>query len=168
VRFLSEIGGIAALLQDVRANPGMLNDEYSCLLLDPRLLDLPTKQAWLSWSLQQMVDGAGAAQLDLVCQRDNMLGGLCVMLGVDEATGALLSGEDAPQPSAIGVRFAGENGAGDGLRREWFDGIVSEMLDPARGLFIGKDGGLSLAPNPHSARDCQCRPSPVLCAAGAD
>ena len=40
------------------------------------------------------------------------------------------------------------------------------MLDPARGLFIGKDGGLSLAPNPHSARDCQCRPSPVLCALG--
>jgi hypothetical protein len=65
-------------------------------------------------------------------------------------------------------RIEGENGTGDGLRREWFDGIVSEMLDPARGLFIGKDGGLSLAPNPHSARDCQCRPSPVLCAAGAD
>ncbi len=74
-----------------------------------------------------------------------------MMLGVDEATGALLSGEDAPQPSAIGVRFAGENGAGDGLRREWFDGIVLEMLDPARGLFISKDGGRNLVPNPHSA-----------------
>jgi E3 ubiquitin-protein ligase HACE1 len=73
------------------------------------------------------------------------------MLGVNEATGELLSGDDAPQPSAIGVRFEGENGTGDGLRREWFDGIVSEMLDLTRGLFISKDGGRSLVPNPHSA-----------------
>ena len=101
--------------------------------------------------MKQKVDGAGAAQLELVCRRDDMLDGLCVMLGVDEATGELLRGEDAPQPSAIDVHFAGENGIGAGLRREWFDGIVSEMLDPSRGLFISKDGGRSLVPNPHSA-----------------
>jgi hypothetical protein len=136
--------------------------------LEPTLLDLPTKQAWLSWSLEQTVDGAGAEQLELVCRRSHMLQGLCGMLGVNETSGELLRGEDAPQPAAIDVRFEGENGTGDGLRREWFDGIVSEMLDPARGLFIGKDGGRSLVPIPHSARDCQCRPSPVLCAAGAD
>jgi E3 ubiquitin-protein ligase HACE1 len=151
VRFLSEIGGTAALLQDVQADPELLEDTYSCLLLEPRLLDLPTKQAWLSWSLQKTVGGAGAEQLELVCRRDNMLLGLCGMLGVNEATGELLSGDDAPQPSAIGVRFEGENGTGDGLRREWFDGIVSEMLDLTRGLFISKDGGRSLVPNPHSA-----------------
>jgi hypothetical protein len=81
VRFLSEIGGTAALLHDVQADPELLEDEYSCLLLDPRLLDLPTKQAWLSWSLEQTVDGAGAEQLELVCRRDNMLQGLCGMFG---------------------------------------------------------------------------------------
>ncbi len=58
LRFLSEIGGTAALLHDVQADPELLEDTYSCLLLEPRLLDLPTKQAWLSWSLQQTVDGA--------------------------------------------------------------------------------------------------------------
>ncbi len=81
----------------------------------------------------------------------NTLYGSCGMLGVDETTGELLSGEDAPQPRGIDVNFEGENGTGDGLRREWFDGIVSEILDPARGLFITKDGGRSLVPNPHSA-----------------
>ena len=51
---------------------------------------------------------------------------------VDLATGELMTGEDAPQSRAIDVRFEGENGRGDGLQREWFDGIVSEMFDPAR------------------------------------
>jgi E3 ubiquitin-protein ligase HACE1 len=151
VRFLSEIGGTAALLRDVRGNPELLEDKYRCLLLEQGLLDLPAKQAWLSWSLARQVGGAGAERLELVCRRDDMLDGLCVMLGVDGATGELLPGEDAPQPSAINVHFAGENGIGAGLRREWFDGIVSEMLDPSRGLFISKDGGRSLVPNPHSA-----------------
>jgi hypothetical protein len=36
-RFLSEIGGTAALLHDVQADPELLEDEYSCLLLEPRL-----------------------------------------------------------------------------------------------------------------------------------
>ena len=49
---------------------------------------------------------------------------------VDLATGELMTGEDAPQ--SIDVRFEGENGRGDVLRREWFDGIVSEMFDPVR------------------------------------
>ncbi len=35
------------------------------LSLGPRLLDVPTKQAWLSWSLSEEVDGAGAEQLEL-------------------------------------------------------------------------------------------------------
>ena len=122
VRSLSEIGGTEALLQDVQARPELLEDKYRCLLLEPRLMDLPTKQAWLSWRLQQTVDGAGAEQLELACRRGHMLQGLCGVLGVNEASGELLSGEDAPQPAAIDVRFEGENGTGDGLRREWFDG----------------------------------------------
>ncbi len=42
------------------------------------------------------------------------------MLGVDETTGELPRGYHAPQPSAIGVLFEGENDRGDGLRRECF------------------------------------------------
>jgi len=80
-----------------------------------------------------------------------MLLGLCGVLGLNEITGELMSGENAPAPTPIGIRFEGENGIGDGLRREWFDLITSEMLDPARGLFLSKDGGRSFVPNPHSA-----------------
>ncbi len=90
VRFLSEIGGTAALLHDVQADPELLEDEYRCLLLEPRLLDLPTKHSWLSWSVEQTVDGAGAEELELVCRRGNMLQGLSGVLGVNEATGELL------------------------------------------------------------------------------
>jgi E3 ubiquitin-protein ligase HACE1 len=127
--------------------------------LEPALLDLPAKQAWLSWSLEQKVDGAGAEQLELVCRRDDMLDGLCAMLGVDEATGELLRGEDAPQPSSIAVYFAGENGTGAGLRREWFDAIASEMLDPARGLFISKD----VVAASFRTRTRPPRPEPTIC-----
>jgi hypothetical protein len=49
------------------------------------------------------------------------------------------------------IRFAGEVGSGAGLRREWFGVIMKEMLDPGRGLFLSKDGGRTLQPNPHSA-----------------
>ncbi len=45
VRLLSEIGGTAALLRDVHARPELLEDEYSCLLLEPGLLDLPRDKA---------------------------------------------------------------------------------------------------------------------------
>ena len=48
------------------------------------------------------------------------------------------------------VHFEGEVGGGDGLRREWFDVVMREMLSPARGLFLSKDGGRTLHPNPHS------------------
>ena len=62
-----------------RSSGGQVQLAACCL--EPRLLDLPTKQAWLSWSLEQEVDGAGAEQLELVCRRDNMLQGLCGMFG---------------------------------------------------------------------------------------
>ena len=149
VESLSKIGATSALLQDLQDQPELIEDEYECLLSNPRLLDLPTKQAWLSWSLENQVGEADEEQLELISRRDNMLEGLCAMLGVDESSGQLLNGADAPQPRAIDVQFEGENGTGDGLRREWFDGIVSEMLDG--GLFISKDGGRSLMPNPHSS-----------------
>jgi hypothetical protein len=61
---------------------------------------------------------AARAGLSALC--DSMRLGLCGMLGVDETMGELPRGYHAPQPSAIGFRFEGENDRGDGLRRECF------------------------------------------------
>jgi hypothetical protein len=146
LRFLSEIGGTAALLVTLQGAPGRISEWYPLLLAEPGLLDMKTKQAWLSWQLQQVVGDADAASLSLVSNRASVLDGLCAALGVDESTGRV-----AAQPGGIDVRFDGENGTGDGLRREWFGQAFDEMLLPDRGLFLSKDGGRTLQPNPHSA-----------------
>ena len=39
---------------------------------------------------------------------------------------------------------------GDGVRREWFNVVADELLQPDCGLFLSKDGGRTLQPNPHS------------------
>ena len=49
------------------------------------------------------------------------------------------------------MQYHAENGVGDGVRREWFGGVVNEILDEQKGLFASKDGGRTLQPNPHSA-----------------
>ena len=154
VRVLTEIGGTESLLAQVVGNPSILDAglqrNYSCLLSEPGLLNLQAKQAWLTWSLSQNVADAGAEQLGLVCNRSSVLEGLRTQFGVDETTGQLLSGV-AARPRALEVQFAGENGTGDGLRREWFDVVVAELFDPARGLVLSRDGGRTFVPNPHSA-----------------
>ena len=44
----------------------------------------------------------------------------------------------------LAVRFAGENAVGDGVRREWFNVVADELLQPDCGLFLSKDGGRTL------------------------
>ena len=55
LRYLNEIGGTAALLITLQGDPGRIAETYSLLLAEPGLLDMKTKQAWLSWQLQQVV-----------------------------------------------------------------------------------------------------------------
>eukprot|EP00966_Prymnesium_polylepis_P021249 488677-Prymnesium_polylepis.1 len=122
------------------ASPRLIEAQYPCLLSGTNLIDLSVIRAWLAFRLRQAVGTApNAAALSLVSHRQNILEGLCEQLGVDESTGRLLGG-DASRARAIDIRFAGEAGGGDGLRREWFDLAVAEMLDPSRGLFMSKDG----------------------------
>ena len=134
------------LLDSVLDNPHLLDNEYACLLEDATVLDLRTKQAWLSCRLNSVVDNAGAAELSLVATRAHLLQGLCTHLGTDEQTGELATA--LPQP--LQIAFDGENSVGDGLRREWFDLTTKEILDPNSGLFVMKDGR-TLQPNPNSA-----------------
>jgi len=149
VRFLISIGGGTGLMDILRRHPDRLESRYPALLTaSPPLLDLPTKQAWLVWRLEAVVGGAGAAALSLVSHRGNVLAGLCAQLGVHETTG---HNTDAAQARGLDIRFEGEAGSGDGLRREWFEATVGEILDPQRGLFTSKDGYRTLQPSPHSA-----------------
>ena len=84
-----------------------------------------------------------------MARRGSVLDGLCATLGVDESTGRLVGGS-ASAARHLDVRFEGEVGGGDGLRREWFGEVLGELLDPNRGLFA-VTGGRTLQPNPHSA-----------------
>jgi hypothetical protein len=94
-RYLAEIGGTAKLLAWLSTNPSRLAVDFAPLLTEPGLLGLKAKQAWLVWKLKAVVGDANAAELMLVADRGNLLGGLCAQLGVDERTGHLTAGDGA-------------------------------------------------------------------------
>ena len=145
--YLKEIGGLNHILDAVFEDPGLLDAVFPGLWHHPSLLDLRCKQVWLQHELTGAIQGQGAVELDLVATRDNVLGGLCAQLGVDESTGAISQGTEA---SAVSVRFNGENATGEGVRRDFLTVTTKELLDPATGLFTSKDGGRTLQPHPHS------------------
>jgi hypothetical protein len=82
---------------------GCLREGCLRVLHEFGLLDLKAKQAWLVWKLKAVVGDANAAELMLVANRGNLLGGLCAQLGVDEHTGRLVAG-DAALARGINVR----------------------------------------------------------------
>ena len=107
------------------------------------------KQLWLACALKHAVGpNPNANTLELNVQRGNMLDGLCEQFGIDEASGEVDGAVARAQ--GLNVRFQGESGTGDGLRREWFHSATAELTDMRRGLFLSKDGGRTLQPNPES------------------
>ena len=93
LRVLHTIGGTAPLLEsieglniDIKQLPG--------LLMDPSFLSLAHKQRWLARELEDVV-GRDAGALQLVADRENLLGGLCAQLGVQEHGGGLAAGVQA-------------------------------------------------------------------------
>jgi len=145
-RFLAEIGGAAAFVEQLRGRESRIDSKYPCLFTDPALLDLGTKRGWLNAQLSSKVEAAGSdAAIELIVRRDDMLQGLCDALGAHEVTGQV-----SAQAGSLNVRFNGEAAEGDGVRREWFGQTTKEMIDPNRGLFRSLDGGRTLQPNPES------------------
>jgi E3 ubiquitin-protein ligase HACE1 len=134
------------LHDDVCKDPGILNSKWKCMLTVQNLLNLKCKRRWLQWALADITDIE--EPLSIVAKRDNLLGGLHCSLGVDMDSGSVLESLDR-QP--LTVIFVGENAFGDGVRREWFSKVAVEMLNQDMGLFMSKDGGRTLHPNPHSA-----------------
>ena len=149
IEFLNSIGGAEMLHRDLLPHPDVIEQQYPCMLEIPSLLNIATKQAWLAHCLSEVVGDADASALSLVAHRSNLLVDLCAQLGVDESTGIIIQANAVPRP--IAIQFHGESAVGDGLRREWFGEVLKEMLDPARGLFVSKDGGCTLQPSPHAA-----------------
>jgi hypothetical protein len=147
---------------DIEANPALLFGAggtcYPLLLTGRTMLPLRLKRQWLQRRLAQVVGpNGGAAQVQLHgVDRSNPLGGLCAAFGIDEASGAVVAsggsgGGGGAQAGGVEVQFAGENGVGDGVRREWFQATVTEIVDLGKEMFLSKDGGRTLQPNPHSA-----------------
>ena len=97
-------------------------------------------------------------QLDLVANRDDLLAGLCAQLGVDEAaaTAGQLAAGGVARAAPLAVQFAGENAVGDGVRREWFNQVAGELLQPDCGLFLSKDGGRTLQVVTHPRSQLLC------------
>ena len=156
LRVLHELDSAASLVAATTdgftpAHAAAQNGHTDCLLAlrDLGVLDLRAKQAWIKHRLDEIVGDTDLEGLSLVARRGSVLDGLCATLGVDESTGRLVGGS-ASAARRLDVRFEGEIGGGDGLRREWFGEVLGELLDPSRGLFAGT-GGRTLQPNPHSA-----------------
>ena len=137
VYFIKQIGGAEKLLHTVLKTPELLDTKLRCLLTHPTLLNLCTKQAWLRRQLESLV--SGTESLHLMHVGDH--------LKMDDKTEQFI---DRVLPPALRVSSRGEQPISDGLRREWFHLTTKEILDPARGLFMTKDG-CTLQPNPHSA-----------------
>lgn len=97
--------------------------------------------------LDKAVAASASHNLSLTSIRGNVLHGLCAQLGVNEIIGSV----STTVPQALNVQFAGENGTDDDIRREWFSETTAEMMGLDRGLFMTKDAGRTLQPNPHSA-----------------
>lgn len=108
-------------------------------------VDIKMKRAWLSFHLRQVFDQDTVAALEV--DRENVIEGLFGFLQINPDTGKDAGGL---VPRGISVRFAGEPSYGDGLRRDWFGQVFAELLDPAVGLFLSKDGGRTVQPNPYS------------------
>jgi E3 ubiquitin-protein ligase HACE1 len=51
---------------------------------------------------------------------------------------------------SLTIRFTGEAGMGSGVKREWFDNLSKEVLNPDYALFIQSADGATFQPNSHS------------------
>ena len=83
-------------------------------------------------------DGAAVQPLAIPARRDNVLEGLCGRMN------------DPAGLRGLDVRFEGEVGTGDGLRREWYRLVHDELCGLKHGLFGSRDGNNTVEPNPHS------------------
>ena len=140
-------GGVArpGVAQMIRSAPGSVLKAFARSKSAVFGANLRGQQLWLWCNLMVAVGpNPDANTLRLNVQRGNMQG-LCSQIGIAEATGDVTA---RPQP--LDVHFVGENGAGDGLRREWLNQTTVELLDLQRGLFSSKDGGRTIQPNPES------------------
>ena len=113
-----------------------------------KLVSLSMKRAWLSWQLRQVVERD--EPLIFSADRATLIDGLFEALSINPETGQSASPDF--QARALLVLFNGENGQGDGLRRDWLHRVCGELLDLDKGLVVST--GRTLQPNPHSLVTC--------------
>jgi hypothetical protein len=74
-------------LQNDIAAPSCRQQEFSVLLSEPGLLDMPTLLAWLHWELRQRFPSTEGGPVSLVVHRATPLDGVCAALGVGAQAG---------------------------------------------------------------------------------
>lgn len=127
VRRLSEVESawpfLATLIPSVQWHPNLA-----------RVISLRYKRDWLSNQIRRIVGPQGPVHV--VVRREQLLDGLCDQL--DQSPEVLRGGID------VQFNGNGENGLGDGHRREFFKLAIEELVNPNFGLFETNDGGRSI------------------------
>lgn len=112
--------------------------------------DLRGKQLWL-WSNLMAVVALGrdpnANRLQITASRFSLLESLRADFGIVESNGNIMPGTVSRH---LDVTFVGEDSSGDGLRRELLQMATSELSNLQSGLFVSRDGGRTIQPNPES------------------
>lgn len=122
-----------------------IDQVISMLQWEPTLassLSLEYKRKWIS---AQVRSGHAGDAVVLTVDRGNLLDGLCERFAHPEM---LRRGVE------VKFRGDGENGVGDGHRREFFRLVAAELMDPEFGLFRSNDGGRSFHPS-STSKDAQ-------------
>ena len=135
---------LGKLYQDVQGNGELIIKQY------PRLLD---SHIFLPRTDKAVVLRSGIIQatgcnrtMTIITGRNDMIDSAMQAFNVDVNNGNVQKANDY---TSINVLFEDETGAGDGVLREWFDELVTKIIDPKFGLFLHKDHGRLIMFNPH-------------------
>lgn len=151
----------------VGAHP--LHSNPACFRTTTQVASLASRQRLLQ-SLAAVWPRRRERALPLSTGRSALLQRACT--AVDDAAAAEAAGGGAVGSAGgalwhgVRVAFEGEDGSGDGVRREWFSLLAAELADPQAGLFESHDGGATHSPAPHASLQCDAD-TPHAAAAGS-
>ena len=160
-RFVEFVSHHDAVLQFlVKRNPHVIFDHFHFLLDCPELMSrflhtvkaqpFESRRAWFYENLhltspstdEELLHVSTSDNEVLTISRDNCFRSSC---------DTVLQKDPAKLRRGIAVRFAGEDGMGQGVVKEWFDVLSHEILNPDYALFTPSADGSTFQPNSNSS-----------------
>jgi len=118
------------------------------------------RQAWFFEHLlqEEPVENLDWAMPVLTVSRKNLFKSSCELFLTPHEARTQVEREEEYGPPTLyehkrpfAVRFEAEPGIGDGVKREWFELLVREIVNPNYGLFMPSADNLTYQPNPDSS-----------------